>query len=61
MKNRCRPQRSIAENYLRYRADVASAERELLRSRDKLAQLQQQSFIRLVGICRSFAGGIQVM
>ncbi|GAB2918158.1 efflux transporter outer membrane subunit [Rheinheimera gaetbuli] len=41
--------------------DLLDAERELLRSRDQLAQLQQQSFSRLVGIYRSFGGGIQLM
>ena len=41
--------------------DLLDAERELLQSRDQLAQLQQQSFIRLVGIYRSFGGGIQLM
>jgi multidrug efflux system outer membrane protein len=40
---------------------LLDAERELLRSRDQLAQLQQQSFIRLVGIYRSFGGGIQLI
>lgn len=40
--------------------DLLDAERELLRSRDQLAQLQQQSFTRLVGIYRSFAGAIEV-
>lgn len=41
--------------------DLLDAEREQLRSRDQLAQLQQQSFMRLVGIYRSFGGGIQLM
>jgi len=41
--------------------DLLDAEREQLRSRDQLAQLQQQSFIRLVGIYRSFGGGIELM
>lgn len=41
--------------------DLLDAERELLRSRDQLAQLQQQSFTRLVGIYRSFGGGIQLL
>ncbi|HET8817829.1 MAG TPA: TolC family protein [Pseudidiomarina sp.] len=40
--------------------DLLDAERELLRSRDQLAQLQQQSFTRLVGIYRSFSGAIEV-
>lgn len=40
---------------------LLDAERELLRTRDHLAQLQQQSFTRLVGIYRSFGGGIQLM
>jgi multidrug efflux system outer membrane protein len=34
--------------------DLLDSERELLRSRDQLAQLQQQSFLRLVDIYRSF-------
>lgn len=41
--------------------DLLDAERELLRARDQLAQLQQQSFSRLVGIYRSFGGGIQLI
>lgn len=41
--------------------ELLDAERELLRSRDQLAQVQQQSFLRLVGIYRSFGGGIQLM
>lgn len=41
--------------------DLLDAERELLRSRDQPAQLQQQSFTRLVGIYRSFGGGIQLI
>ncbi|MDO8828120.1 efflux transporter outer membrane subunit [Methylophaga sp.] len=41
--------------------DLLDSERELLRSRDQLAQLQQQSFIRLVNIYRSFGGGIQLI
>lgn len=41
--------------------DLLDAERELLRARDQLAQVQQQSFIRLVGIYRSFGGGIQLI
>lgn len=41
--------------------DLLDAEREQLRSRDQLAQLQQQSFIRLVDIYRSFGGGIQLI
>ncbi|WP_417551131.1 efflux transporter outer membrane subunit [Methylophaga sp.] len=41
--------------------DLLDSERELLRSRDQLAQLQQQSFIRLVEIYRSFGGGIQLI
>ena len=41
--------------------DLLDAERELLRARDQLAQLQQQSFTRLVGIYRSFGGGIQLI
>ena len=41
--------------------DLLDAERELLRSRDQLAVVQQQSFVRLVGIYRSFGGGIQLI
>ena len=41
--------------------DLLDSERELLRSRDQLAQLQQQSFLRLVDIYRSFGGGIQLI
>ncbi|MCB2425691.1 efflux transporter outer membrane subunit [Methylophaga pinxianii] len=41
--------------------DLLDSERELLRSRDQLAQLQQQSFIRLVDIYRSFGGGIKLI
>lgn len=41
--------------------DLLDAERELLQARDQLAQIQQQSFIRLVGIYRSFGGGIQLI
>lgn len=41
--------------------DLLDAERELLRARDQLAQLQQQSFTRLVSIYRSFGGGIQLI
>lgn len=41
--------------------DLLDTERELLQSRDQLAQLQQQSFIRLVDIYRSFGGGIQLL
>lgn len=41
--------------------DLLDAERELLRARDQLAQLQQQSFTRLVDIYRSFGGGIQLL
>ena len=40
---------------------LLDAERELLRARDQLALVQQQSFIRLVGIYRSFGGGIQLI
>lgn len=40
---------------------LLDSERELLRSRDQLAQLQQQSFTRLVDIYRSFGGGIQLI
>jgi len=39
---------------------LLDAERELLRSRDQLAQLQEQSFVRLVDIYRNFGGGIQL-
>ena len=41
--------------------DLLDAERELLRARDQLAVVQQQSFNRLVGIYRSFGGGIQLI
>ena len=41
--------------------DLLDAERELLRARDQLAVVQQQSFTRLVGIYRSFGGGIQLI
>ena len=41
--------------------DLLDAERELLRARDQLAAVQQQSFSRLVGIYRSFGGGIQLI
>lgn len=41
--------------------DLLDAERELLRAREQLAILQQQSFTRLVGIYRSFGGGIQLI
>ena len=41
--------------------ELLEAERDLLSSRDQLAQLQQQSFTRLVGIYRSFGGGIQLL
>ena len=41
--------------------DLLDAERELLRARDQLALVQQQSFNRLVGIYRSFGGGIQLI
>ena len=40
---------------------LLDAERELLRARDQLAVVQQQSFNRLVGIYRSFGGGIQLV
>lgn len=40
---------------------LLDAERELLRARDQLAVVQQQSFNRLVGIYRSFGGGIQLI
>ena len=40
---------------------LLDAERELLRARDQLALVQQQSFNRLVGIYRSFGGGIQLV
>jgi outer membrane protein, multidrug efflux system len=40
---------------------LLDAERELLRVRDQLALVQQQSFNRLVGIYRSFGGGIQLI
>lgn len=40
--------------------ELLDAERERLRSRDQLAQLQQQSFTRLIDIYRSFGGGLQL-
>lgn len=40
---------------------LLDAERELLRARDQLAVVQQQSFNRLVGIYRSFGGGMQLI
>jgi outer membrane protein, multidrug efflux system len=39
---------------------LLDAEREQLRSKDKLAQMQQQSFSQLVNIYRSFAGGLSL-
>ena len=41
--------------------DLLDAERELLRSRDQQAQLEQQTFTRLVGIYKAFGGGINVL
>ncbi len=41
--------------------DLLDAERELLRSRDQKAQLEQQTFTRLVGIYQVFGGGINVL
>ncbi|SFF78896.1 efflux transporter outer membrane subunit [Neptunomonas qingdaonensis] len=41
--------------------DLLDAERELLRSRDQQAQLEQQTFTRLVGIYKTFGGGINVL
>lgn len=41
--------------------DLLDAERELLRSRDQQAQLEQQTFTRLVNIYRAFGGGITVL
>lgn len=40
---------------------LLDAERELLRARDQLALVQQQSFNRLVGLYRSFGGRIQLI
>jgi outer membrane protein, multidrug efflux system len=39
---------------------LLDAEREQLRSQDKLAQMQQQSFSQLVNIYRSFAGSLSL-
>jgi multidrug efflux system outer membrane protein len=39
---------------------LLDAEREQLRSQDKLAQMQQQSFSQLVNVYRSFAGGLSL-
>lgn len=41
--------------------ELLDTERELLRSRDRVAQLQQQSFIQLVAVYRSFGGGIKLI
>jgi multidrug efflux system outer membrane protein len=41
--------------------DLLDAERELLRSRDQQAQLEQQTFTRLVRIYQTFGGGINVL
>jgi multidrug efflux system outer membrane protein len=39
---------------------LLDAERDQLRSKDKLAQMQQQSFSQLVNVYRSFAGGLSL-
>jgi multidrug efflux system outer membrane protein len=39
---------------------LLDAEREQLRSKDKLAQMQQQSFSQLVNVYRSFAGSLSL-
>jgi outer membrane protein, multidrug efflux system len=39
---------------------LLDAERDMLRSRDQLAVLQQQSFVRLVDVYRHFGGGLQL-
>ncbi|MFT5719977.1 MAG: multidrug efflux system outer membrane protein [Motiliproteus sp.] len=41
--------------------ELLDAERELLRSRDQQAQLEQQTFTRLVSVYRVFGGGIKVL
>jgi multidrug efflux system outer membrane protein len=41
--------------------DLLDAERELLRSRDQLAVLEQQTFDRLVSIYQAFGGGITLI
>jgi multidrug efflux system outer membrane protein len=41
--------------------DLLDAERELLRSRDQQAQLEKQTFTRLVNIYKAFGGGISVL
>jgi len=40
---------------------LLDAEREMLVSSDRLAQMQQQTFVRLVSIYRSFGGGIELI
>lgn len=40
---------------------LLDAERELLRTRDQLAIVQQQNFNRLVGVYSSFGGGLQLI
>lgn len=40
---------------------LLDAERDMLTSSDRLAQLQQQTFVRLVAIYRSFGGGIELI
>jgi multidrug efflux system outer membrane protein len=39
---------------------LLDAERDQLRSKDKLAQMQQQSFSQLVNVYRSFAGSLSL-
>ncbi|MFT6913813.1 MAG: multidrug efflux system outer membrane protein [Motiliproteus sp.] len=41
--------------------DLLDAERELLSSRDQQAQLEQQTFTRLVSVYQAFGGGIKVL
>ncbi|GAB2708723.1 efflux transporter outer membrane subunit [Aliiglaciecola aliphaticivorans] len=41
--------------------ELLEAQRDVLQSRDQLAQLEQQSFNRLVDIYRAFGGGIAVL
>ncbi|RUO23009.1 hypothetical protein CWE09_13845 [Aliidiomarina minuta] len=41
--------------------ELLESERELLRSSDRLAQVEQQNFARLIDIYRSFGGGIKLL
>ena len=40
--------------------DLLDAERTWLQSRDQLAQIQHQSFVKLVSVYRAFAGGLTI-